>query len=586
MLAASVAGCLEGAETIAATVDVDPLEQLFRDYPAEVLRQSALDTTGAAAWVRETMSAMTLREMAAQLVIVDMASAGERVRTLVENHGVGGVLVPRVLPPGELRDRLGELQEDSTIPLLTAADYERGAGRFSNNLTELPSSMAVGATGDTTFAAAVARLTAIESRAIGVNTLFAPVADVNANPANPIINIRAFGDNPRQVARFSATYAAEAARWGAIATFKHFPGHGNTSEDTHAQLAAVPGIKSDLATTDLLPYAYAVSTNRTPAAVMTAHVWVPAYDSQPTPATISPDIVTGLLRDEIGFRGLVITDDLRMGALVTRLSVEDRVLRPIRAGADVLLTPEDPVAAIQILHRAATQDRALAERVRLSARRVLVAKASIGLHNLGGSAVSTNMYDVLMGAPHGRPIADAIARASVTHFRRAQDTEDFRSGDFDVVHISNFTRSQSITTAMDSVDAWFPGRESVRFNTELTDAEAMAGVSSLRSDRTVVFVYLRLASGRGDAGLLKGQQRVITRLLDGVLDGARKSARDVHVVLLGNPYAAANLGRARTVMLGYDQTLATARVAVEGLRGEVELRGVLPVTIPEVGDAW
>src|SRR5690606_24829544 len=196
----------------------------------------------------------------------------------VQDMGVGGFLVPRLLDPEEVFEETQRLQAATPVPLFFAADYERGTGRFNNALTELPSNMALGATRDTVLAAAAGRLTAIESRALGINLLFAPVVDVNNNPDNPIINIRSYGEDPALVGAMATAFVREAQRHGVLTTLKHFPGHGNTTTDSHARMGTVGSDFAELDSIELRPYRDVLTGPHPSAGVMTAHLWVPALD--------------------------------------------------------------------------------------------------------------------------------------------------------------------------------------------------------------------------------------------------------------------------------------------------------------------
>lgn len=545
------------------------LDSLFRAYDASFRHRP--DTSGAAAWTDSMLSSMSLEEKVGQLFIVHLEESG--ARTAAATHHVGGFLVPRLLGPYEVLGRVRELQQVARVPLFFAADYERGVGRFNNTLTELPSNMAIGATRDTLYAAAAGRLTAIEARAAGVNLLLAPVVDVNNNPDNPIINIRSYGEDPELVGRMGAAFVQEAQRHGLLTTLKHFPGHGDTEVDTHARMGVVEGDRTELEDVELRPYRTAMARSVQPTAVMTAHLWIPAFDAEPLPATFSRGILTDLLRTDLGFEGVVITDDVRMGALQTEYPESERILRPLEAGADVVLTPADLPRAVRIVLDGIRSGRISEESLNESVRRVLKAKAAAGLHR--ERPPSREHLERLMEEPRGAHLAQAIADRSITLLKTApvMPLDDERVA---VVHLTNYRGSESIAAAMDLLDESLNVSRSDRFDDAPSTSAAGAVLDRAdAADVVVLALYLRLVAGRGEAGLFAGQTELVHRLLE----------RNVPVVLVtfGNPYAGSTFRSADVVVAAYDQSLPTIRAAARVLKGEQPPLGRLPITVEPFG---
>ena len=547
------------------------LERMFAGYPPQTLARIRPDTSGVAHWADSVLAGMTLRQRAAQLVLADLPGHGVVLTRNLERaieEGVGGLLMPRAIDPVELREAIVRMQSMSPVPMFMAADFERGVGRFDNALTELPANMAIGATRDTVLAAAAGRLTAIESRAVGVNLLLAPVADVNLDPANPIINVRAYGDRAHEVAAFAACYSDEAEQWGVLTTFKHYPGHGNTDTDSHSRLATIRMDVEALEVADLLPYSHALQTRRAPAAVMTGHVWTSAFDRSPLPATFSRAAIRDYLRGRLGFDGLVLTDDIRMGALAADHSFEERVLRSIEAGVDVIVGPDDPREAIRLIVRAVESGRIDSADVAESAARVLRAKAAAGLHNERG--LPAGILAALTERPYGQPIADSIAAASIT---RISGDVVWPSG-AQVLHLANLVGSESVSAAMDSVDVWLGAGGSSRYFHRLPESERTGIVGELALEGgpgVVILLYQRLSAGRGDAGLLEGHRDLVRDLI--------ATGVPVHVLSLGNPYEVPHFGSAASILVGYDQSIATARAAVAVGMGRIDGPGQLPVLL-------
>jgi beta-glucosidase-like glycosyl hydrolase len=273
-----------------------------------------------ARWVEETLRALTLRQRVAQLVVVAaqveyMNFDGERfgeLRRQVTELGVGGVLV-RGGSPNEVAALTNELQRLARVPLFVSADYERGLRMQMKHGTPFTTNMALGATGDTEAAYRQGKVIAEEARAIGVNWLYGPVADINNNPDNPVINIRSFGEDPRRVAEFVAAMVRGIRDGGALATAKHFPGHGDTAVDTHIGMAAIRADRARLDAIELVPFRAAIGAGVD--SVMTAHVALPDVAGDSMPSTLSPRMTTELLRGELKYGGIVVTDSLGMGAI-------------------------------------------------------------------------------------------------------------------------------------------------------------------------------------------------------------------------------------------------------------------------------
>src|SRR5437868_13658552 len=282
--------------------------------------------------------------------------------------------------PYEAAVLLHRLQQDSKLPLLIAADFERGVSMRLYGATTFPHAMAFGATGKLDYAEAFGRITAQEARAIGVHWNFFPDADVNSNPANPIINTRSFGEDPQQVGDLVAAYIRGARADGMMVTIKHFPGHGDTATDSHLSVAQVTGDKNRLQSVELPPFRKGIEAGVD--AVMVAHVTVPALEPDPNRvATTSPAIVTDLLKNQLGFKGIVVTDALDMAGL-TRLyaaNIGRAAVDAFKAGNDLLIIPPDLDASYQAMLKAVRSGEISEDRLNASVLKLLRAKAALGL---------------------------------------------------------------------------------------------------------------------------------------------------------------------------------------------------------------
>ena len=347
-------------------------------------------------WAERTLDSLSLPEKAGQLIMPILmgdfapaaSSADRRALAMIEEHQVGGVIIS-VGSPVEVAAKLNWLQSLSRLPLLIGSDLEAGAGfRFDGILhaptgiwlggaTRFPALMALGAVGDPGLAYEMGRITATEARAIGVHVPFAPVLDVNNNPANPVINVRSLGEEPERVATLGAAFVRGMQDHGAIATAKHFPGHGDTGIDSHLALPVIRVSRERMDAVELVPFRRAIQAGL--GAIMTAHITVPEMTGARTPATVSREILTGLLRREMEFGGLIVTDAMDMAAVDRLYDRGEAAVRALEAGADVILMPPDIAAARAGIVAAVESGRIAEERLDRSVLRILQAKEKMGL---------------------------------------------------------------------------------------------------------------------------------------------------------------------------------------------------------------
>src|SRR6202140_5189543 len=347
-------------------------------------------------WVAQTLKSMSLDEKIGQLFAVwaygsflstESLEYRDLLRDVEEKH-IGSVAIQtQGSPIGIARSQvyptavlINTLQRHAKVPLLVAADFERGTSMRVEEGASFPYEMSVAATGRPEDAYTMGKITALEARAVGVPWIFSPVADVNSNPQNPIINTRLFGEDPERVSQFVAAFVRGVEENGGIATAKHFPGHGETSIDSHLDLPTVSSDRAHLERVELAPFRAAIAAGVS--TIMTGHLAVPALEPDPdVPATMSPRITTDLLRGQMGFEGLVVTDALDMGGVTVRYPPGEVAVRSILAGADVLLVPPVLDAALEAVRDAVASGRIPMSRVDEGVTRVLRAKAKLGLNN-------------------------------------------------------------------------------------------------------------------------------------------------------------------------------------------------------------
>src|SRR5581483_6217353 len=383
-------------------------------------------------WAEKTLHKLTTEEKVGQLFMIwaraeflnQNSPQYLQLRDTMKKYHIGSFgMTVRWDPPFLYRNEpyeaaalLNRLQQDSKLPLLVAADFERGLSMRLHGATEFPHAMAFGAAGKLDYAEAFGRITAQESRAIGVHWNFFPDADVNSNPANPIINTRSFGEDPQEVGQLVAAYIRGARANGMLTTAKHFPGHGDTATDSHLGLAQVTGDKARLDSIELKPFRDAIAAGVD--SVMVAHVTAPALDPDPNHvATVSPAIVTGLLKNQLGFKGIVVTDALDMAGVTSLYSanIGRAAVDAFKAGNDVLLIPADLDASYRAVLEAVRSGEISQAQLDASVLKLLKAKASLGLQKT--RLVDLNTLPTTIGKPENVALGQQISDDAVTVVR-------------------------------------------------------------------------------------------------------------------------------------------------------------------------
>ncbi|SHK92237.1 glycoside hydrolase family 3 N-terminal domain-containing protein [Rhodothermus profundi] len=546
---------------------------------------AAHDPSRLGAWTETQLRALTLEQQIGQLFAVrargvfqsvDDPEYRELVR-LVEEFQVGGIIFFRGDPYSQAV-LANDLQRRSRLPLLIAQDTEWGVAMRVRRTTSFPRAMAIGATGNPDYAYAVGYVTAREARALGVHQLYAPVADVNNNPFNPIINVRAFGEDPLFVATMVRAFVRGVQDAGAVATAKHFPGHGDTSIDSHSDLPILRFDRRRLDTLELVPFRAAIKAGVR--SIMTGHLALPYLDPTPDlPASLSRRITHDLLRNELGFNGLVVTDALEMQGVTKHFGVGEAAVRALEAGADLLLLSEDVEAARAAILQAIAQGRLSRERIEASVRRILLTKEWLGLHR--ERTVDLNALPYLVGiAPH-QALSQTIARASLTLLRNANNL-------LPLPDIPNAPRRLQVVILSDSDDP-ATGRFFVQTLREIAPEDHVtARLLDVRShpeeyqtalraaahaDVVLVPAYLFVRSGTGRIRLPDRQREFLDALI--------AQGPPVVLIAFGNPYMIMDLKRPPAVYLAaYGGNTTTQRAVVQALFGQAPFTGRLPITIP------
>ena len=542
--------------------------------------------------VRRWLGSLTLNQKVAQLVMIPFYGEAPNTRSrqyrqflhLVRDEQVGGLILinrtnrgVRRAEPYALAAFLNRMQRMAKIPLIVSGDFERGASMRVDGMTLYPHAMAFAAAGDPQATKLMGEVTARDARALGVHWVFFPVADVNSNPDNPIINIRSFGENPRDVAAHVRAFIAGAQsdnKNRVLTTAKHFPGHGDTSVDSHIALSSIPADRAHLDSVEFLPFRAAIEQGVD--SIMTAHIAVPALDEPDLPATLSSKIVTGLLREEFKFSGLIITDALEMGGIAKGYSTGEAAVRAIEAGADVLLMPPDPDAAIRAVVAAVKKGRLSVKRIDESVARVLAAKQSVGLDK-------TKLVDLegiadIVNSPEAAVQAQDVADRAVTLVKNDGAAVPLRNpaGAAFVILIEsrNSTEGQIIAQELQKRA---PTAQVITLDPSLPDSELDAAAQkAATSEQIVVMAFASVAAYRGDLALPGSFPRLVDNLIAGT--------KPVTLVSLGSPYLVRSFPKAAAYLTTYSPVPTGETAAVKALFGEIAISGHLPVTIPAIAN--
>jgi beta-N-acetylhexosaminidase len=531
-------------------------------------------------WARKTLARMTVADKVGQMIGVRAFGlfrnrrASERRALLdkVRRLRVGCVTVYES-EVESLPSLLNELQDASAVPLLVAADMERGmAFRIRRGVVPLPYAMAIGATRSEEAAHFTGVIAAREGRALGIHWAFAPVVDVNNNPANPVINIRSYGEDPEMVGRMIAAFVRGAREGGLLTTAKHFPGHGDTALDSHMQLVTVTADRPRLDAVELLPFRSAVAAGVD--AVMTGHIAVPALDATNTPATLSAPMSTDLLRTELGFDGLIVTDAMEMSG-VRAAWMGEAAIRAVQAGADLILLPPDADVAIQALIRAVREGQLTESRLDASVLRILEAKERLNLHRK--RRVDPGTLAEAVARPEDVAQAMDVARGSITVLKNEGGVLPLRAED--PLKILHLVMSSDLRN--DFVQGWPEDELTTRRVTAHTlalgpevSAETEAQVVEMASRYThvVASAFVRVAAYKGNVDMAASHARLLKALV--------AAGKPVVLVSFGSPYLLRQVPEVPVYVCAYGGPESSQRAAMGALFGEYPVVGKLPVTIP------
>jgi beta-N-acetylhexosaminidase len=575
---------------------------------------------GGEKWAEKTLRKLSLEEKVGQVFMIwvraDFLNANspaylELLDSMHKYHIGGYAMTVRWEPPFlyrsepyEAAELLNRMQEQSRLPLLVAADFERGVTMRLHGATTFPHAMSFGAAGKLDYAEAFGRITAQESRAVGVHWNFFPDADVNSNPANPIINTRSFGEDPQQVGDLVAAYIRGARANGMMTTAKHFPGHGDTATDSHLSVAQVTGDRARLDSVELAPFRKAIGAGVD--SVMVAHVTVPALEPDANRvATTSPAIVTDLLKRQLGFQGIVVTDALDMAGLTRLYSANTgrAAVDAFKAGSDLLLIPADLDASYNAVLQAARSGEIPSAQLDASVLKLLKAKASLGLHK--GRLVDVDALPDVVGKPENLALGQQISDDSVTLVRDNgkllplkqsgtvkaglpyQQVQEVHNGTVAIV-LSEDVRTDSGRALERAIKARVPDANVIYVDPRIAAAMSSEVLKAVDEAQTVIAaVYVVPTAGKAMKDT-KGANGVTNSvalndasgaLLQSILDHA---AEKTAVLAMGNPYVAQDFPAIQNYVCTFSNASVSEISAVKGLFAEIAIHGHLPVSIPNI----
>ncbi|MEP6925640.1 MAG: glycoside hydrolase family 3 N-terminal domain-containing protein [Pyrinomonadaceae bacterium] len=555
-------------------------------------------------WAEKTLHKMSPNEKIGQLVSIginaqfwneDSDAFGEIKRQIVDNK-IGGVCLFGS-PVYEAVRVTNRMQVLAKVPLLISSDFEAGIGMRFENTINFPWNMAVAATNEPELAKRQGAMTAKEARALGVQQIFAPVVDVNNNSLNPVINVRSYGENPTDVSRFANAFIEGIQSNNALATVKHFPGHGDTAVDSHRGLPIIDLPRSRFDQIELLPFRSAIEAGV--ASVMIGHISLPQIEpteikpleksikstyvqeggeikveNATLPASLSPIVQTNILRKEMNFRGLIVTDAMDMSGLTLYFNQDEAGVRAFLAGADMLIKPSDPDAIIRGLREAVKSGRISQTRLDESVRKILAIKYELGL--VDNKIASFDEVDKLVASKAAGDLAEEIATKAITLVKNetnavplAKDKRIFvfgiTNGDDRNFIANTFLRSLRQNSLQFETAILDERTSEIEVNIALTKARA--------ADVIIAPLYGRVRTGaKTSVGLPETAEKVLQQLLS--------ENRNIIGISFGNPYLLMEFPKMKTYLVAYGDMPSLQRAAARSLLGQQTITGRLPISLP------
>lgn len=536
---------------------------------------------------------MTLEEKIGQMFMLDFRRIGDQDVTFVsediadtiKKYRPGGVILfkENIIEAQQTSKLTSDYQKSSPkIPMFIAADQEGGAVTRLPYGTVMPGNMALGATGDPKLAYTVAKATGEELQALGINMNFAPVVDVNNNPANPVIGIRSFGNKPKMVARFGVEFMKGLHDVGIIAVAKHFPGHGDTSSDSHIDLPIVPYNLGRLKKVELLPFSTMIRNGVD--VIMTAHITFPAIDNRKgIPATLSYKCLTVLLRERMGFEGVIITDAFSMKAITDRYGDKEAASMAIKAGADIVLMPQNIAGTLNYIVEQVKCGEISKEQIDNSVKRILTLKIKSGIINYdhsGDISQKTQPSLETIGGSEHALIQRAVAERAVTLIRNKESNLPFQLTDN--CSIVFFTPSligadrvkEDLQTLIDQT-----GIETITIRGFNYDGQKSLTLEE--KDAVVKSDFVLLFTRTIKPADLSPKSGFMPDFAADLLKAAHLQGKKLAAIAIRNPYDIQFLKGVKSYLAVYsDWDGGGVSAALEAIFGKLNPVGKLPVSIP------
>ena len=522
---------------------------------------------------------LSLEEKIAQMIMVRIRGdfyntesyTRNKIESLIQEKKIGGVITFGGSIHGTYHN-IQHYQSISEIPLLVAADYERGTGQWMKGGTLFPSNMAVVATNNTDLAYMQGSITAKEAKAIGVNITFSPVMDINNNKDNPIINFRSYGDDPIKVSNFGTSFIKGVQDNGIIACAKHYPGHGNTSVDSHTSLPIISGSYEELMQTEFYPFKRAVEAGVE--MIMTGHIALPSIDSSLLPASHSPIITKHILRDDWGYDGLIVTDGLEMGALTKSSWAGESAVRAVEAGSDILLLPINVEKTISSIIAAVNSGRISIDRINQSVERIWNAKIKLGLFDSQGF-LPWSMVEMNINLSDNSNVAKTIARESITIVKDRFNYLPLSKSKYKKLSHIHLSKDEDVKQMLSPFS-----NDIKRTHRNVDEVFVQEEISAYRmkeliekaqnSNMTIVSMLVRIRMDKGIATIDSTHAEFLREL----------NIRNIPFIAVsfGSPYLP-DYSYIPTYVAAYGYGSVSLRAAADALWGRYDVDGVLPVEL-------
>ena len=533
-------------------------------------------------WAESTLKKLSLREKIAQMMVYRMnmkfmnfdSNEWKEIESQLATDGIGIVHI-WFGEAGSALTILNKMQELSKVPLLVEGDIESGLGRRYAGAVTLPPAMAISATGNSLNAYKAGMISAIESRSVGIHFNLAPVVDVNNNPKNPIINTRSFSENPDSVHRYASEFIRGVQDYGMLATAKHFPGHGDTETDSHSALAQIPSDSSRLWSVELPPFSNAIKSGID--AIMVAHVNAPDYQkNSDEPATLSSFWIKDVLKDALGFKGVVITDAMGMGGIIKNYSDSYALIETINAGADIVIQNNKMKESIDVVEQAVLRGIINETRIDSSVLKVLKMKYKIGLHK--NRFISVDKTHKMMGKKENFEIAEEIASKALTVVRNNNKILPLNPGYDDEIYVIDLYDGPNNHTESSLTKKLRQGKRRIKsFQIDKSDSLVIANYifDQIPNDKIVlVNAFANPVEWKDNIFLPKVEADLINRL--------SLKTNKLIVTSFGSPYLIQDFPTTPVYICAYKGSLLMQNAVANFLMGNVSASGILPVTIPGI----